>query len=275
MSAIRKWPDAEAARSTLHEAAVEAVREIAAQTKVRVAAVRRLGPPRNRRQTRHALATMNAFDAWCRQASAVLRTVPAREAGTAFARFRGAVLDIPVPPLHGAAVNLQALPYHRPASAAAPVAAFRHAADTLTERLRTVEPQPLPVLRPPGFARLREGVLAETVDERIAALLEAAPHTALSFRACAALLDTSFLTREVGRRFAAATEGFSALEHRPPPGEPVPCRRLAPAYTAVAADYLLRVREALPAYAEHSGQTPPYARHPPTAPGEQAVECGR
>ncbi|MEU2085495.1 hypothetical protein ABZ569_26975 [Streptomyces albus] len=262
MSAIRKWPDAEAARSTLHEAAVETVREIAAQTKVRVAAVRRLGPPRNRRQTRRALATMNEFDAWCRQASAVLRTVPAREAGTAFARFRGAVLDIPVPPLHGAAVSLQALPYHRPASAAAPVAAFRHAADTLTERLRTVEPQPLPVLRPPGSARLREGVLAETVDERIAALLEAAPHTALSFRACAALLDASFLTREVGRRFAAATEGFSALEHRPPPGAPVPCRRLAPAYTAVAADYLLRVREALPAYAEHSGQTPPCAPAP-------------
>ncbi|GHI99612.1 hypothetical protein TPA0906_14780 [Streptomyces olivaceus] len=146
-------------------------------------------------------------------------------------------------------------------------------------------PQPaLPEQHPPEFARLHEHALAETVVERILAVVAecawlyegaGAGNWASVSQGLASAGDfasplSQFLTREVGSRYETATNGFEHVEmlalggagrweteferrHREETAEGI-APRIHAAYAVIAVNYLAEVLERMPKYAEDSGQ---------------------
>jgi hypothetical protein len=147
----------------------------------------------------------------------------------------------------------------------------------LTEILRAVPPPSLQFHKPPTFARLHDHAEATALADQLAELLAggglryqlvAECRVSSSFepdwddRCRAALGD--FLTTEVSKRYAAATDGLQDMEvlashHQKYPGydygqlSPL-IQRIHAAYIAIALNYLTEVLELMPKYAEDSGQ---------------------
>jgi hypothetical protein len=97
----------------------------------------------------------------------------------------------------------------------------------LANILRTISPPALPRHKPPGFARLRDDVVAESVADQLAALISEgrlryelvvdgrfSPSPSFEpgwdFRCHRALV--AFLTTEVPQRFTEATDGLQGME---------------------------------------------------------------
>ncbi|MFF7889932.1 hypothetical protein ACH40F_55880 [Streptomyces sp. NPDC020794] len=156
-------------------------------------------------------------------------------------------------------------------------------ADSLARSIQ--RPALLPAHHPPGCARLRDDVVAETVAEQLAMLIEAgvkqydaaqeggwpgsSREAALSWRFEDSLRP--FLTTEVQQRYWQATWGFKHAEelvdakrgvHRGRSPIYEEYREIAAgihprihsAYVAIAVNYLAEVLELMPKYAEDSGQ---------------------
>lgn len=155
-------------------------------------------------------------------------------------------------------------------------------ADSLPRSVR--RPALLPGQHPPKFARLRDTVVAESVAEELATLIDAgveqyeaarsggwagsSRESALSQRFESAL--DPFLTQEVFLRYKTATRGFEHLEimaggrsanltdplTRPAYREIADGihQQLYSSYIAIAVNYLAEVLELMPDYAEASGQ---------------------
>lgn len=151
---------------------------------------------------------------------------------------------------------------------------LHHAVTTAESTLSVTKVPPLlPALHPPGFARLKDHVVAETVEERLAVFVEqcsALRTAALSgewpavFGArwdLGASLLNEFLTTEVLERFEAVTKGFRQVarwtgKDITPAGRSV----IYLAYVVVGLNYLVEVLEKMPKYARDSGQARPGTR---------------
>lgn len=155
-------------------------------------------------------------------------------------------------------------------------------------------PATLPVQHPPGFARLREDVVAQSVAEHIAAAIEqgidefhrsrAGLWSDYQFRHSWLPLEdrslfrilhsplAAFVTGEVEQRYHAATRGFDFVEdlagafiHGSQLSADPLYRKIADTahpqiracYIAIAVNYLAEVYLLMPTYAQHSGQGAP------------------
>ncbi|MGW2448413.1 hypothetical protein [Streptomyces sp. NPDC001675] len=149
-------------------------------------------------------------------------------------------------------------------------------ADTLVRSIP--RPPLLPEKHPPTFARLHDAVVAETVAENLAALIDeglsqyravlkgGGPGSDRSLTLGERFSNAlkAFLTHEVWQRYDAATHGFEFLtrrmreghDERDSPRSKAIHQRLFASYAAIGINYLAEVLDLMPNYAEASGQGP-------------------
>jgi hypothetical protein len=141
---------------------------------------------------------------------------------------------------------------------------------TIADGLAALPPPALlPALHPPGFARLKDHVVAETVTDQLVTFIDRAAELREAALAGAwpgpfdsdwslggHLLD-GFLTTEVRDRFERATTGFNSVARWSATDvAPQSHSQIYLAYVVIALDYLTEVREQMAKYTRDSGQGP-------------------
>lgn len=140
---------------------------------------------------------------------------------------------------------------------------------TIADGLAALPPPALlPTVHPPGFARLKDHVVAEAVTEQLVTFIDRAAELREAALAGAAwpgpfdshwsldghLLD-GFLTTEVRHRFEKATTGFNSVARWSATDiAPDSHSRIYLAYVVIALNYLTEVRERMEKYTRDSGQ---------------------
>jgi hypothetical protein len=141
---------------------------------------------------------------------------------------------------------------------------------TIADELAALPPPALlPTLHPPGFARLKDHVVAETVTDQLVTFIDQAAELREAALAGAwpgpfdsdwslggHLLD-GFLTTEVRGRFEKATTGFNSVARWSATDiAPDSHSQIYLAYVVIALNYLTEVREQMAKYTRDSGQGP-------------------